>query len=50
MSNGHDGRGVELHAQNKFDADERLTDDTARGLIRDLMTTLYQWMLQIRAK
>jgi len=39
-----------FHAQNKFDADGKLTDDTARGLIRDLMTTLYQWMLQIRAK
>ncbi len=38
-----------FQAQNKFDADGKLTDDTACGLIRDLMTTLYQWTLQIRA-
>lgn len=39
-----------FQAQNKFDADGKLTDDTACGPIRDLMTALYQWTLQIRAK
>ena len=36
-----------FQAQNKFDADGKLTDDVARGLIRDLMAALYRWTLQI---
>jgi chromate reductase len=32
-----------FQAQNKFDADGRLTDDVARGLIRDLMAALARW-------
>jgi chromate reductase, NAD(P)H dehydrogenase (quinone) len=37
-------------AQNKFDADGRLTDDVARGLIRDLMTALARWTVQLTAR
>lgn len=36
-----------FQAQNKFDADGRLTDDVARGLIGDLMAALYRWTLKI---
>ncbi|HYM71844.1 MAG TPA: NAD(P)H-dependent oxidoreductase, partial [Stellaceae bacterium] len=36
-----------FQAQNKFDADGRLTDDTARNLIRDLMANLAHWTRQI---
>jgi chromate reductase len=36
-----------FQAQNKFDADGRLTDDVARGLIRDLMAALARWTGQI---
>jgi chromate reductase, NAD(P)H dehydrogenase (quinone) len=32
-----------FQAQNKFDANGRLTDDVARGLIRDLMAALLDW-------
>jgi chromate reductase len=34
-------------AQTKFDASGRLTDDVARGLIRDLLAALEQWTRQI---
>jgi chromate reductase len=34
-------------AQTKFDAEGRLTDETARGLIRDLMAALERWTRQI---
>ena len=36
-----------FQAQNKFDAGGRLTDDVARGLIRDLMAALAAWTKQI---
>ncbi len=36
-----------FQAQNKFDADGRLTDDVARGLIRDLMANLATWTRQL---
>jgi len=36
-----------FQAQNKFDANGKLTDDIARGLIGDLMVALYRWTLQI---
>jgi chromate reductase len=36
-----------FQAQNKFDAEGRLTDDVARGLIRDLMAALLRWTRQI---
>src|ERR1700724_3963115 len=36
-----------FQAQNKFDADGKLTDDVARGLIRDLMAALARWTGQI---
>jgi chromate reductase len=39
-----------FQAQNKFDAGGKLTDETARGLVRELMTRLQQWALQFRAK
>jgi chromate reductase len=38
-----------FQASNKFDANGKLTDDTAVGLIRDLMAALYRWTLQIAA-
>src|SRR3984893_13972939 len=38
-----------FQAQNKFDADGKLTDDVARGLIRDLMAALVKWTRQIAA-
>src|SRR6202163_3675973 len=38
-----------FQAQNKFDADGKLTDDVARGLIRDLMAALPGWAQQIAA-
>jgi chromate reductase len=38
-----------FQAQNKFDADGKLTDDVARGLIRDLMAALLRWTRQIGA-
>jgi chromate reductase, NAD(P)H dehydrogenase (quinone) len=34
-------------AQNKFDAEGRLTDDVGRGLIRDLLVALEKWTRQI---
>jgi len=34
-------------AQTKFDADGRLTDEAARGFIRDLLVALEQWTRQI---
>ena len=34
-------------AQTKFDVDGRLLDETARGLIRDLMAALERWTRQI---
>src|SRR5215469_9897871 len=37
-------------AQTKFDASGRLTDDVARGLIRDLLVALEQWTRQIAHK
>jgi chromate reductase len=39
-----------FQAQNKFDAGGKLTDETTRGLLRELMTRLQQWALQFRAK
>ena len=36
-----------FQAQNKFDAAGELTDETARGLIRDLMAALARWTRQI---
>lgn len=38
-----------FQAQNKFDADGKLTDDVARGLIRDLMVALARWTRQVGA-
>jgi len=37
-------------AQSKFDAEGRLTDETARNLIRDLMTALQRWTDRIAQK
>jgi chromate reductase len=37
-------------AQTKFDADGRLTDEVARGLIRDMLVALEQWTRQISRK
>src|SRR3954447_3932849 len=37
-------------AQNKFDADGNLTDEVARGFIRDLMANLANWARQIGNK
>ncbi len=34
-------------AQTKFDAAGHLTDETARGLVRDLMAALERWTLQV---
>jgi len=35
-------------AQTKFDAEGRLTDETARGLVRDLMAALKAWATKLR--
>ena len=37
-------------AQTKFDASGRLTDDVARGLIRDMLVALEKWTRQIGRK
>jgi chromate reductase, NAD(P)H dehydrogenase (quinone) len=37
-----------FQAQNKFDADGNLTDEVARGLIRDLMANLAAWARRLR--
>src|SRR5215831_18238803 len=37
-------------AQTKFDADGRLTDEAARGFIRDMMVALEQWTRQVGRK
>jgi chromate reductase len=37
-------------AQTKFDAEGRLTDDVARGLIRDQLVALERWTRQIAGK
>jgi chromate reductase len=39
-----------FQAQNKFDAEGKLTDDVARGLIGDLMAALALWTAQIGGK
>jgi chromate reductase, NAD(P)H dehydrogenase (quinone) len=39
-----------FQAHNKFDAEGRLTDDVARGLIGDMMKALLAWTRQIGAK
>ena len=39
-----------FQAQNKFDANGRLTDDVARGLIGDLMAALLRWTRQVGGK
>ena len=39
-----------FQAQNKFDADGKLTDEAARGFIRDLMAALLRWTQQIGGK
>jgi chromate reductase len=36
-------------AQNKFDADGRLTDEPTRGLIRALLESLVRWTAQVKA-
>src|SRR5581483_7261902 len=36
-------------AQNKFDAEGRLTDETTRGLIRALLEGLVRWTRQVKA-
>jgi chromate reductase len=36
-----------FQAQNKFDANGRLNDDVARGLLGDLMTALAKWTRQL---
>jgi chromate reductase, NAD(P)H dehydrogenase (quinone) len=38
-----------FQAQNKFDANGKLTDDVARGLIGDLMAALLRWTHQLSA-
>jgi chromate reductase, NAD(P)H dehydrogenase (quinone) len=38
-----------FQAQNKFDESGRLTDDTARNLIRDLMANLVRWTRQLQS-
>jgi chromate reductase len=38
-----------FQAQNKFDENGRLTDDTARNLIRDLMANLVRWSRQLQS-
>jgi len=35
-------------AQNKFDSEGRLTDETARGLVRDLMAALAAWARKLQ--
>jgi chromate reductase len=37
-------------AQTKFDADGRLTDDAARGFIRDMLVALAAWTRQLAAR
>jgi chromate reductase len=37
-------------AQTKFDADGNLTDEAARGFIRDMMAALAAWTRQIGGK
>jgi chromate reductase, NAD(P)H dehydrogenase (quinone) len=39
-----------FQAQNKFDANGKLTDDVARGFIADLMVALYRRTLQLGAE
>ena len=36
-------------AQNKFDAAGKLTDEPARGLVRDLMAALAAWTERLRS-
>jgi len=38
-----------FQAQNKFDAAGKLTDDVAKGLIRDLMAALARWTRQVQS-
>jgi chromate reductase len=35
-------------AQNRFDAEGRLTDDTTRGLIKQLLESLQAWTLTLK--
>ena len=37
-------------AQNRFDAEGRLTDETAKGLIKQLVESLQAWTLRLKAK
>lgn len=37
-------------AQNRFDAEGRLTDETAKGLIKQLVEALQAWTLRLKAK
>jgi chromate reductase len=39
-----------FQAQNKFDENGKLTDETARNLIRDLMANLQSWARQIGSR
>src|SRR5262252_7565463 len=38
-----------FQAQNKFDAEGRLTDQVAIGLVRDLLAQLAAWTLRLKA-
>jgi len=39
-----------MRAQEKFDARGRLTDETTRGLVRDLLVALSDWTRRLQAK
>jgi len=39
-----------MRAKEKFDADGRLTDETARGLIRDLLLALVEWTRRLQQR
>ena len=39
-----------MHAQEKFDANGRLTDETARGFIRDLLLALIDWTRRLQQR
>jgi chromate reductase len=39
-----------MRAQEKFDANGRLTDETARGLIRDLLLALVDWTQRLQQR
>jgi chromate reductase len=39
-----------MRAKEKFNADGRLTDETARGLIRDLLLALADWTRRLERR